>query len=65
MDLLTLIVILVVIGVVMWLINSYLPMDATIKRILNIAVIVVVCLWLLNLFIGFEGLHIPITRVGR
>lgn len=48
MDLLTLIVTLVVVGVILWAVNAYIPMDPTIKRILNIAVIILVVLWLLS-----------------
>lgn len=62
MDLLRLIVTLVVIGVLMWVINTYVPMAENIKRILNIVVVLVVCLWLLNLFVGFGGLRIPVGR---
>ena len=35
------------VGVILWLINAYVPMDAKIKKILNIAVVVIVVLWLL------------------
>lgn len=48
MSLLYLIVVLVVVGVVMYLINTYVRMDATIKQILNIAVIVFLIIWLLS-----------------
>jgi hypothetical protein len=48
MSLLSLIVILVVIGLIMYAINTYIPMDANIKKILNIAVIIVVVIWLLT-----------------
>lgn len=48
MSLLTLIVLLVVVGVILYLINTYIPMEANIKKILNIAVIVVVVIWLLS-----------------
>lgn len=48
MSLLSLIVLLVVIGVILWLINTYIPMDAKIKTILNIVVVVVVIIWLLS-----------------
>ena len=44
------ILVLVVIGVLLWLVNAYVPMDAKIKKILNIVVIVGVILWLLNVF---------------
>ena len=48
MSLLSLIVLLVVIGVIMWLINTYIPMEPNIKKILNIAVVIVVIIWLLS-----------------
>lgn len=60
MDLMQLIIVLVAIGVIMWVINTYVPMDAKIKQILNIVVPLVVVLWLLFLFVD-----IPRIRVGR
>ena len=50
MPLINLIVVLVVVGVVLWLINRYIPMQSTIKNILNVVVIIAVVLWLLNAF---------------
>lgn len=50
MDLLTLVITLVVVGVVLWLVNTYVPMEARIKKIVNIVVLVVVVLWLLRIF---------------
>ena len=50
MDLITVMITLVIIGVALWAINTYIPMAASIKKILNIAVIVIVCLWLLQIF---------------
>jgi hypothetical protein len=47
MPLLNVVVTLVVVGVILWLINTYIPMQATIKKILNIVVVIVVILWLL------------------
>jgi hypothetical protein len=44
------IIILALIGLALWAINTYVPMQPTIKKILNIAVIVLVVLWLLNVF---------------
>jgi len=63
MPLIQLVIILVVVGVILWLINNYIPMDATIKRILNIVVVIAVILWLLSVF-GVLG---PLSgfRVGR
>jgi hypothetical protein len=56
MSLVGLVVVLVVVGVVLWLINSYIPMQSTIKKILNAVVIIVVVLWLLNAFGLIEGI---------
>lgn len=62
MPLLTLIITLVAVGVLLWAINTYIPMAAAIKKILNIVVIIVVILWLLSLF-GILG-EINTVRVG-
>ena len=48
MDLLTVVITLIVIGVLLMLINQYIPMDSKIKQILNIVVVVVVVVWLLQ-----------------
>lgn len=50
MSLLNLVITLVVVGVILWLINAYIPMEPTIKKILNVVVIIVVILWLLSAF---------------
>ncbi len=50
MSLITIVVSLIVVGVLLWLVNTYIPMDGKIKKILNIAVVVVVVLWLLHVF---------------
>jgi Fe2+ transport system protein B len=50
MPIIDLIVILVVIGVLMWLVNSYVPMAEPFKKILNVIVVVAVVLWLLSAF---------------
>jgi hypothetical protein len=63
MSLVTLVIVLVVVGVVLWLINSYIPMQATIKKILNAVVVIVVILWLLSLF-GVIG-SLDTIRVGN
>lgn len=62
MTLLGLIVTLIVVGVLLWLVNTYLPMDAKIKQILNIVVVIVVVLWLLSAFGVLGFLNVPITR---
>jgi hypothetical protein len=63
MPLIHLVIILVVVGVVLWVINSYIPMQSTIKRILNVVVIVVVIVWLLSVF-GFIG-NLSAIHVGK
>ena len=50
MSLITLVITLIVVGVLLWLVNTYIPMDGKIKKVLNIVVMVVVVLWLLNVF---------------
>lgn len=61
MSLIGLVLVLVVVGVVLWLINSYIPMQSTIKKILNVVVVIVMILWLLSAFgliESFEKIHI-------
>ena len=62
MPLIQLIVALVVVGVALWLINNYIPMDGAIKKILNVVVVIVVILWLLSAF-GLLG-SMSSMRVG-
>lgn len=50
MPLVQVVVVLIVVGVVLWLINRFIPMQGTIKSILNAVVVIVVVLWLLNVF---------------
>lgn len=57
MSLITVIVTLIVVGVILWLINTYIPMDGKIKGILNIVVVIAVILWLLQSFGLIEGLR--------
>lgn len=54
MDLVNIVVTLVVVGVLLWLVNTYIPMDGKIKQILNIVVVIVVVIWLLQA-IGLLG----------
>lgn len=56
MPLLQVVVILIVVGVLLWLVNSYIPMQATMKKILNAVVVIAVVLWLLNIFGLFNSL---------
>jgi len=62
MPLTQLLMVLIVVGVLLWLVNNFIPMQSTIKSILNAVVVIGVVLWLLNVF-GF--LHsISRMRVG-
>ena len=63
MPLVTVVLVLIAVGVLLWLAQRYLPMDAQIKRIIQIVVIVAVVLWLLQVF-GLLAL-IWAVRVGR
>ncbi len=59
MTLLDIIIYLVLIGVLLWLINTFVPMAPAIKSILNIVVAVVVIIWLLRVFSVFAGYPPP------
>ena len=63
MPLISIVITLIVVGVLLWLVNNYIPMDGKIKNILNIVVVIAVVLWLLSVF----GLLAPLSsyRVGR
>ena len=62
MPLVHVIIVLVVVGVLLWLVNNYIPMAGSIKTILNAVVIIVVVLWLLSVF-GLIG-ELSNIRVG-
>ena len=63
MDLITLIITLIVVGVLLWLVNTYIPMDRKIKQILNAVVVVAVVVWLLNVLGLMDSIRG--VRVGR
>jgi hypothetical protein len=50
MPLFTILIVLIVAGVLLWLVNSYIPMDTKIKKIFNVVVVVVLIIWLLKVF---------------
>ena len=50
MPLVQLVITLIVVGVLLWAVNTYIPMDPKIRQILNIVVVIVVVLWLLRVF---------------
>lgn len=63
MPLMTLVIVLIVVGVLLWLVNTYIPMDSKIKSILNAVVVICVIVWLLQVF-GLIG-SINAIHVGR
>jgi hypothetical protein len=62
MPLIDVVVLLVVVGLVLWLINRFIPMAGSIKTILNVVVVIVVIGWLLKIF-GIIS-HFPHITVG-
>lgn len=59
MPLVQVVLVLIVVGVLLWLVNTYVPMAGPIKSILNAVVVIVVVIWLLNVF----GLMENVTRL--
>jgi hypothetical protein len=61
MDLISLVITLIVVGVLLWLVNNYIPMDGQIKRLLNGVVVIATVIWLLNTFgilNSIRGVHV-------
>ncbi|HET6929551.1 MAG TPA: Thivi_2564 family membrane protein [Candidatus Acidoferrum sp.] len=56
MPLMQILLALIVVGVLLWLVNRFIPMQGTIKSILNAVVVIAVVLWLLNAFGLFQTL---------
>ncbi len=50
MSLLNVLIVVIIAGVLLWLVNNYIPMDSKIKNILNIVVVIVLIIWLLKAF---------------
>lgn len=50
MSLLNVVIVLIVVGVLLWLVNTYIPMDRKIKKILNVVVVIILVIWLLQAF---------------
>lgn len=50
MNILTILIVLIVVGVLLWLLNTYIPMDKKIKTIMNVVVVVFLVIWLLKAF---------------
>jgi len=50
MPLITVALVIVAVGVIAWLVNTYIPMEAMMKRVFNIVVVVATCIWLMKVF---------------
>lgn len=61
MDLISLVVVLIAVGVLLYLVNTLIPMDGKIKQIINVVVVIAVLLWVLGLFVGY----LPHIHVGK
>jgi hypothetical protein len=57
MPILTIIIVIIGVGVILWLINSYIPMQRTIKGVLNAVVIIILVIWLLKIFGVLDSLQ--------
>jgi hypothetical protein len=57
MPILTIVIVILVVGVLLWLINSYIPMQRTVKGILNAVVIIILVVWLLKVFGVLDSLQ--------
>ena len=57
MSLITIVIVLIVVGLVLWLINTYIPMDRKIRSIINIVVTIFTIIWLLQTFGILGSIH--------
>lgn len=57
----SILILLIVVGVVLWLVNTYIPMAPPIKTVINVIVVLLLCVWLLNMF-GVINYTVPIRR---
>ena len=66
MSIIGLLLFIIVIGVLLWLVNSFIPMDAKIKQILNAVVVIALVIWLLFILLGFFGFeNVPVMTKHR
>ena len=59
MPILTVILVIVVVGVLLWALNSFIPMDSKVRSILNVVVVILLIVWLLQAF----GLIDPLLNI--
>ena len=71
MSLIGLVVVLIIVGILLYLINQFIPMDPKIKKVLNIVDVVIVVIWLLGIFFGYgkfggaENIQVPTFHQHR
>lgn len=56
MDIASFVIVCVVVGVVLWLINTYVPMQSNIKKVLNVGVVILLILWVVVSVLGVTDL---------
>ena len=61
MSIIQLLVVLIIIGVILYLVNTYIPMAPPIKTVINVVVVLLLCLWLLEVF-GIGNVTLPVRR---
>ena len=62
MDLISLVVVIIAVGVILYLVNSFIPMDSRIKQLLNVVVIIAIVIWVLMVLLNATG--VGDVRVG-
>jgi len=61
MPIVPILVTLVIIGVILWLVNTYIPMAPQIRTVINVVIVLMLCIWLLNIF-GLTNYTVPVRR---
>jgi uncharacterized BrkB/YihY/UPF0761 family membrane protein len=61
MPVIQLVITLIVLGLIMWLVNTYIPMPPPVKTVINVVIVLAICLWLLSAF-GIGNYVIPVRR---
>jgi hypothetical protein len=59
MSLLSILIAIIIVGVLLWIINTFIPMDRQIRRIFNLVVMIALVVWLLKAF----GLFTYLTNI--
>jgi hypothetical protein len=56
MPILSILIVIIAVGVILWLVNAFIPMNIKIKTILNVVVVILVIIWILKIFGLFSSL---------